>query len=118
MAYNQFPQWGYGGAYAGFSQPMYFTPQPMFLTGGEYMAGPKGRVPVYETSDCVYTKSKEQTNWDMYNDYKSMAKQYNDDPVFTAVARMEADASWQQLTGKTDANHEYYRNWYINHHLG
>ncbi len=91
------------------NNPVYssYPNQPIFLNQNK-MDGPKGYVPVYDTSSCLYS-NKKNSNWTDYNDFKNMAKMESD-PIVSAMARMEADEQYRNLTGKSNAGHEYYKN--------
>ncbi len=84
-----------------------YSTAPRYVSSNK-MVGPKGYVPVYDTTECLHTK-KEESSWENYNAYKDMAKMDND-PYIIAVARMEADAQFKNLKGYSDVGHEYYKN--------
>jgi len=87
-----------------------FSKYPKYINSDE-MIGPKGRVPVYDSESILWT-TKSNANWEAYNDFKDMAKMYNDDdPVVACVARLEADAQFKCLTGSSNSGHEYFTNY-------
>ena len=102
--YNQNASAYFGGNSTGYSS---YPAQPYYVNQGK-MNGPNGFVPVYDTSECLYTNQTNST-WSNYNDFKNMAKMDND-PYVSAMARMEADAQYRNLKGSSNAGHEYYKN--------